>query len=443
MNVSDSEVVARVLTDNGYLLCSQIEEANIILINTCSVRENAEKRVMNRLDHFGRVKKKNPLLKVGVLGCMATRLKEELLNHPAVDWVAGPDSYRFLPAMLGSSATAPIHVDLSLSETYEDIKPYRGPEPGITSFVTIMRGCDNMCAYCIVPYVRGRERSRDPKSIEAEVKDLVESGFKEVTLLGQNVNSYRWDPMATQPSGVSADVAKPLPQAEPATVSFADLLDRVARISPGLRIRFTTSHPKDMQDDVLHVMARHPNICKHIHLPVQSGSNNILRKMNRGYTREQYLDRINNIRTLLPQCGISTDLITGFCSETEEDHKQTLSLMKEIRFDQAFMFHYSQRPNTQAWRHYADNVPGTVKIRRLKEIIALQNKHALESNRAEIGCVHEVLVEGVSKRSAEEYFGRTDTGKVCVFPKKNSVPGEFVNVGVTSCTGATLKGEIT
>jgi tRNA-2-methylthio-N6-dimethylallyladenosine synthase len=421
MNVSDSEVVTRILTDNGYRPCSRMEDARLLFVNTCSIRENAEKRVMNRLDHFGRLKKKDPLLKVGVLGCMATRLKEQLLNHPAVDWVVGPDSYRYLPGMLDSRAAAPVRVQLSLSETYADITPYREKEPGVTSFVTIMRGCDNMCAYCIVPYVRGRERSRDPESIEAEVKSLLQEGFREVTLLGQNVNSYRWE------SGL---------------VTFAGLLDRVARISPLLRIRYTTSHPKDMQDDVLHVMARYPNICKHIHLPVQSGSNAVLDKMNRKYTREEYLERINSIRTILPGCGISTDLIAGFCSETEEDHLQTLRLMEEARFDQAFMFQYSQRPNTLAARHYPDNIPSATKTRRLKEIITLQNRLSLASNRADVGNEFEVLVEGVSKRSAEDYFGRTGTGKVCVFPKKTSVIGDYVTIRITSCTAATLKGEI-
>jgi tRNA-2-methylthio-N6-dimethylallyladenosine synthase len=425
MNVSDSEVVARLLSDNGYRPCEHIEDARIIFVNTCSVRENAEKRVMGRLDLFARMKKKDPALKVGVLGCMATRLKEELLAHPAVDWVVGPDSYRLLPGLLGASQAAPLQVTLSKTETYADIKPYRGLTPGITSFVTIMRGCNNMCAYCIVPYVRGRERSRDPFSIEEEVRDLFARGFREVTLLGQNVNSYRWKP---------EDGAAP--------VTFARLLDRVARISPSLRVRYTTSHPKDMQDDVLHAMAAHPNICKHIHLPVQSGSNNMLRKMNRGYTREEYLERIASIRRILPGCGISTDLIAGFCSETPEDHAQTLSLMEAVRFDQAFMFHYSQRPNTLAARHYKDDIPDDVKIRRLNEIIALQNRLSLESNRANVGKVFEVLVEGLSKRSGEDFFGRTETNKVCVFPCGKSDVGDYVRIKVRACSAATLKGEI-
>jgi tRNA-2-methylthio-N6-dimethylallyladenosine synthase len=356
---------------------------------------------------------------------MATRLKDELLAHPAVDWVVGPDSYRHLPRMLGSSVAAPVEVNLSLTETYADIKPFRGVQHGISAFVTIMRGCNNMCAYCIVPYVRGRERSRDPYSVVEEVRDLFAGGFREVTLLGQNVNSYFWKP---------GDGSEP--------VTFAQLLERVAGISPLLRVRYTTSHPKDMQDDVLHAMSRYSNICNHIHLPVQSGSNAVLKKMNRGYTREEYLDRIAAIRRILPGCTISSDMISGFCSETEEDHAQTLSLMEEVRFDQAYMFYYSQRPNTLAARHYEDDVPENVKIRRLNEIIALQNRLSLESNRADMGKEFEVLVEGVSKRSGESFFGRTGTNKVCVFPKENCRVGDCVRVRVLSCTAATLKAEI-
>ncbi len=425
MNVSDSEVVARLLSDNGYQPCNRPEEAGVILVNTCSVRDSAEKRVIARLDQFARMKRKDPSLKVAVLGCMATRLKEELLAHPAVDWVVGPDSYRLLPGLLDASQAAPLQVKLSKTETYADIKPYRCLTPGITAFVTIMRGCDNMCAYCIVPYVRGRERSRDPLSIEEEIRDLVAAGYREVTLLGQNVNSYLWKP---------EDGSTP--------VNFAMLLDRVAGISPLLRVRYTTSHPKDMQDDVLHTMAAHPNICNHIHLPVQSGSNDILKKMNRGYTREQYLERIASIRRILPGCGISTDIIAGFCSETEEDHLQTLSLMEAVRFDQAFMFRYSQRPNTLAARHYRDDVPEAEKIARLNRIIDLQNRLSLESNRADVRKVFEVLVEGVSKRSDEDFFGRTQTNKVCVFPRGNSTVGDYVRIKVKSCSAATLKGEI-
>jgi tRNA-2-methylthio-N6-dimethylallyladenosine synthase len=425
MNVSDSEVVARLLSDHGYRPCDLPEDARVILVNTCSIRENAEKRVMARLDYFGLMKRQDPQLKVGILGCMATRLKEALLEHPAVDFVAGPDSYRYLPGMLGPSPTAPVQVKLSATETYADIKPYRELSRGVTSFVTIMRGCNNMCAYCIVPYVRGRERSRDPLSVEEEVRDLFAGGFREVTLLGQNVNSYHWKP---------GDSTAP--------VTFAQLLERVAGISSLLRVRYTTSHPKDMQDDVLRAMARYPNICKHIHLPVQSGSNQMLKKMNRGYTREDYLERIASIRRILPGCSISSDIIAGFCDETPEDHAQTLSLMKEARFDQAFMFHYSQRPNTLAARHYQDNVPEDVKIGRLNEIIALQNLLSLESNRADVDKEFEVLVEGVSKRSREDYFGRTGTNKVCVFPHGNSTVGNYVRVKVKSCTAATLKAEI-
>ncbi len=447
MNVSDSEVVARLLSDNGYRKCEHLEDARIIFVNTCSIRENAEKRVMGRLDLFARMKKKDPGLKVGVLGCMATRLREQLLAHPAVDWVVGPDSYRHLPGMLGSSVAAPMEVKLSLTETYADIKPFRGVNHGISAFVTIMRGCNNMCAYCIVPYVRGRERSRDPFSIIEEIRDLLSGGFREVTLLGQNVNSYCWTPDSDRDScGFEPDqddkTDHRTPENGQVPVTFAQLLERVAGISPMLRVRYTTSHPKDMQDDVLHAMAGHPNICKHIHLPVQSGSNNMLKKMNRRYTREEYLERIAAIRRILPGCTISSDMISGFCSETEEDHAQTLSLMEEVRFDQAYMFHYSQRPNTLAARHYKDDVPEDVKIRRLNEIIALQNRLSLASNWADVGKVFEVLVEGASKRSNDWFFGRTGTNKVCVFPKADSKVGESVHVRVTSCTAATLKGEI-
>ena len=465
MNVSDSQVVSSILSDNGYEPCNRWEDARIVLINTCSIRENAEKRVMARLNYFARAKRKDPQLRVGVLGCMATRLRDSLLNHPAVDCVAGPDSYRLLPGMLeatgcpshdgmsgmrsqplprpvlpeapraqsyppapgmsGVPLNARMNVELSASETYADIRPLRNTTCGVTAFVTIMRGCNNMCAYCVVPYVRGRERSRDPHSILEEVKNLVDSGYREVTLLGQNVNSYLWEPK---------DGANP--------VSFARLLEQVALVSPLLRVRFTTSHPKDMQDDVLLAMARFPNICKHIHLPVQSGSNRILQKMNRKYTRESYLERIARIREILPGCAISSDMIAGFCSETEEDHAMTLGLMETVHYDQAFMFQYSQRPGTQAARHYPDDVPEEVKTRRLAEVIALQNRLSLESNQSDVGKVFEVLAEGVSKRSSRAFFGRTTTNKVCVFPRGNSAIGDYVRVLVKSCTAATLKGEI-
>ncbi|MDD4920549.1 MAG: tRNA (N6-isopentenyl adenosine(37)-C2)-methylthiotransferase MiaB [Bacteroidales bacterium] len=440
MNVSDSQVVARILSDNGYEPCNCWEDARIVLINTCSIRENAEKRVMSRLDFFARAKRKDPQLKVGVLGCMATRLMNSLLNHPAVDCVAGPDSYRLLPGMLeapdpksytllpGMSLkppALPVNVELSVSETYAEIRPLRETNPGVTSFVTIMRGCNNMCAYCVVPYVRGRERSRDPYSILEEVRSLVKTGYREVTLLGQNVDSYLWQP-----------------QNGSETVSFARLLEQVALVSPLMRVRFTTSHPKDMQDDVLLTMARYPNICKHIHLPVQSGSDKVLQKMNRKYTRESYLERIARIREILPGCAISSDMIAGFCSETEEDHALTLSLMEAVRYDQAFMFQYSQRPGTLAARHYPDDVPEEVKTRRLAEIIALQNRLSLQSNQADVGKVFEVLAEGISKRSSRAFFGRTTTNKVCVFPRENRAIGDYVRVLVKSCTAATLKGEI-
>lgn len=430
MNVSDSQVVAALLADNGYEPCQSLEEARVVLINTCSIRENAEQRVWGRLDVFRQLKRRNPELRVGVLGCMATRLKDELLKHPAVDWVVGPDSYRMLPRLMNPSALlgnelSPVQTKLSMKETYADVMPVHNLSGGVSAFVTIMRGCNNMCAYCVVPYVRGGERSRDPFSIEREVRNLVEAGFGEVTLLGQNVDSYCWqDPETGE------------------TTDFARLLERVAGISPGLRVRFTTSHPKDMNDNVLYAMARWSNICRHIHLPVQSGSDAMLQKMNRKYTRASYLQRIARIREILPGCAITSDMIAGFCSETEEDHLLTLSLMREVRYDQAFMFQYSERPNTYAARHYSDDVPTDVKTRRLNEIIALQNELSMESNKADIGRVFEVLVEGESRRSADEYFGRTGTAKVCVFPRENCKTGDYVQVQVTSCTPATLLGKI-
>lgn len=430
MNVSDSQVVAALLADSGYEPCQSLEEARVILINTCSIRENAEQRVWGRLDVFRQLKRRNPELRVGVLGCMATRLKDELLKHPAVDWVIGPDSYRMLPRLMNPSVLfgnelSPVQTKLSMKETYADVMPLHDLSGGVSAFVTIMRGCNNMCAYCVVPYVRGGERSRDPFSIEREVRNLVEDGFGEVTLLGQNVDSYCWQNPETGE-----------------TTDFARLLERVAGISPGLRVRFTTSHPKDMNDNVLYAMARWSNICRHIHLPVQSGSDAILQKMNRKYTRASYLQRIARIREVLPGCAITSDMIAGFCSETEDDHLLTLSLMREVRYDQAFMFQYSERPNTYAARHYSDDVPADVKTRRLNEIIALQNELSMESNKADIGRVFEVLVEGESRRSADEYFGRTGTAKVCVFPRENCKTGDYVQVQVTSCTPATLLGKI-
>jgi tRNA-2-methylthio-N6-dimethylallyladenosine synthase len=427
MNVADSEVVASVMGDRGFILTSQYTEADAILVNTCSVRDNAEKKIWNRLSHFKSLKKKNPKLVVGLIGCMAERIGDELITRKSVDLVAGPDAYRDLPflydkASLGESA---VNIELTIDETYDSIIPKRIGEERITGFVSITRGCNNFCTYCIVPYTRGRERSRDPKDILSEVMAIIDSGTKEVTLLGQNVNSYAWHPEPTR---------KP--------VKFPDLLEMVARVSPDLRVRFTTSHPKDLSDKLLKVIAANPNICRHIHLPVQSGSSAILKKMNRKYDREWYLNRISAIREVLPGCGITTDIFCGFCTETEEDHRQSLQLMEEVRFDTSFMFKFSMRPGTYAADHFEDDVPGEVKSRRLEEIISLQNRLSLESNRRDIGRIVEVLAEGVSKKKKQEYFGRSSENKVVVFPNTGIEIGDFVRVKVLDCTQTTLIGEV-
>lgn len=428
MNVNDSEVVASILRDAGYSLCEGIDAADLILVNTCSVRDNAEQRVWGRLNAFRALRRKHPALRVGVLGCMAERLKNKLLEHEGVDLVCGPDAYRNLPAMLNALSENPKQIDVELShkETYSDISPLRMDRNGVSAFISIMRGCNNMCSYCIVPYVRGAERSRDPFSIEREALDLVRRGYKEINLLGQNVDSYSWT----------------CPDKPSETVNFAQLLERVASTDPSLRVRFATSHPKDISDEVLRTMAKYPNICRHIHLPVQSGSNAMLLKMHRKYTRESYLERVAKIREIIPDCAISSDFITGFCSETEEDHRATLSLMREVAYDSAFMFRYSERPNTRAARQFPDDVPLQVKIRRLNEIIALQRDLSLRSNRACIGKVFAVLVEGPSKRSDRDFCGRTTTNKMCVFPRGKVRIGELVPIRVLSCTGASLLGEI-
>ncbi len=427
MNVYDSDIVLSILSKEGYKLCNSIEEADLILVNTCSIRENAEQRVWGRLDVFLLEKKKRPVV-VGVLGCMAERLKQELLTHPAVDIVAGPDAYKTLPTLLAnlSETEKQINTVLSIKETYADIMPVRADQNGITSFVSIMRGCNNMCTYCIVPYVRGAERSRDPHSIVNEVKELHAQGYKEVCLLGQNVDSYLW----TNPENPTD------------SVNFAQLLELTAQVSPELRIRFSTSHPKDMSNAVLYSMAMYPNICTHIHLPVQSGSDRILEKMNRKYDVAKYMDRIEKIREIIPDAAITTDVIAGFCSETEEDHKATIELMKKVRFDSAFMFQYSQRPNTKAARHFPDDVPTPEKTRRLNEIIELQSAISLERNKECIGKTYNVLIEGTSKRNENDLFGRTLGNKVCVFPAEGHKAGNFVNVKVESCTSATLLGKI-
>lgn len=428
MNVNDSEVVLSVLQKEGYALCNSIEKADVILVNTCSIRDNAEQRIWGRLDVFLQEKKKRKGIVVGILGCMAERLKDELLQHPAVDIVAGPDSYRDIARLIKalSSGEKQINTLLSHEETYADISPVRLDQNGVSAFISIMRGCNNMCSYCVVPYTRGGERSRDPHSIVREAQELFANGYKEVTLLGQNVDSYHWSN----------------PDNPTETVNFAQLLELVAIIDPALRVRFSTSHPKDMGNGVLYTMAVYPNICNHIHLPVQSGSDAMLLKMNRKYTRQKYMERVAKIREILPDCAISTDIIAGFCSETEQDHKDTLSLMKEVGYDSAFMFQYSLRPNTKAARHFVDDVPLAEKTRRLNEIIELQNRLSLESNQKTLGKTYQVLIEGVSKRSAEQLIGRTQQNKTCVFDAKGYKIGDYVNVKILSCTSATLIAEI-
>ena len=430
MNVADSEIVASILTEAGFEHVTDIKKADLILVNTCSIRENAEQRVWGRLDLFRSEKKKRPQVIVGVLGCMAERLKEKLLeSNKMVDMVIGPDAYRDLPMLLESVATgqSAVNVLLSHEETYADISPVRLESNGVTAFISIMRGCNNMCAYCVVPYVRGAERSRDPETIVLEARGVFEKGYREVTLLGQNVNSYSW-------TGNAATNHNPL--------DFATLLDKVAFIDPTLRVRYSTSHPKDLSDEVLEVMAQHNNICKHIHLPVQSGSSAVLSRMNRKYTREWYLGRIAAINRIIPECSLSTDIIAGFCGETEEEHQETLSLMKEVKFDFAYMFKYSERPDTKAARHLKDDVPDDIKTRRLNEIIALQNALSAKSKKADIGKIFEVLVEGKAKKPSGAMMGRTTSNKVVVFTAIDIRPGEYVNVKIASATSATLLGEV-
>ncbi|MDR2936441.1 MAG: tRNA (N6-isopentenyl adenosine(37)-C2)-methylthiotransferase MiaB [Rikenellaceae bacterium] len=426
MNVNDSEVVISILRGEGYEHTPELAQADIVLVNTCSIRDNAEQRIWNRLNEFKSHKRRKPALLVGIIGCMAERLKEQLLEKERlVDLVVGPDAYRDLPALIRTAAGGQkaVNVLLSQEETYAEISPVRLDPNGVTAFVSIMRGCNNMCAYCVVPYTRGAERSRDPKTIVREVEDLLADGYKEVTLLGQNVNSYRWE-----------DVGE--------TVDFPRLLETVARVGPQLRVRFATSHPKDLSDDVLFVISRHPNLCRHIHLPAQSGSTDILKRMNRKYTRAWYLERIAAIRRILPDCALSTDLIAGFCGETPEDHAQTLSLMREVGYESAYMFNYSERPGTKAARHFPDDVPADEKNRRLTEIIALQNDLSLESNCRDIGKTVEVLVEGVSKRNKNDLFGRNSQNKVVIFPSTGQSPGDYVQIKITSCSSATLLGVV-
>ncbi len=424
MNVNDSEVVASIMQSNGYAITENLNEADVILINTCSIRDNAEQRVWGRLDNLRIEKKKRPTLLVGVIGCMAERLKEELIERDKfVDLVVGPDAYRELPQLVRAAEGGQkgINVLLSREETYAEISPVRLDKNGVSAFVSIMRGCNNMCSYCVVPYTRGAERSRDPKTIVREVEELFANGYKEVTLLGQNVNSYGW-------------------KENEESVNFAELLEMVAQVSPSLRVRYSTSHPKDLTDEVLYTMAMYENICNSIHLPVQSGSTRMLELMNRRYTREFYMSRIEAIRDILPDCSISTDIITGFCSETEQDHQQTLSLMEWVNYDTAFMFKYSERPNTKAARHLKDDVPEEIKTKRLDEIIALKSRLSESNRKSEVGKSFEVLVEGYSKRSSEFLYGRNSQNQVIVFPKENFKIGDYVFVEITGCTPATLIG---
>lgn len=427
MNVADSEVVASVMKLAGYEMAETEEDADAVFLNTCSIRDNAEQKIFSRLDYFAslRKKRKDKHIILGVLGCMAERVKDDLIERHGVDIVAGPDSYLSLPELVAAAEMGEkaINVELSTTETYRDVIPQRIGHSRISGFISIMRGCNNFCSYCIVPYTRGRERSREPRSILNELADMRERGFKEVTLLGQNVNSYRYV------------------QEDGSVLGFAGLLKLVAEAAPEMRVRFTTSHPKDMNDDIINVIASVPNVCKHIHLPVQSGSNSVLKAMNRKYTREWYLDRIAAIRNAMPDCGITTDMFTGFHGETEEDFEQTLSLMREVGFDSAFMFKYSERPGTYASKHLPDDVPEKVKIDRLNRMIALQNELSAESNRRDVGKTFEVLVEGVSKRSREQLFGRTSQNKVVVFPRGNHRIGDFANVRVIDSSSATLIGE--
>jgi len=439
MNFSDSEIVASILSKAGYNTTNVVDEADLVLINTCSVREKAEQTIRKRLEQFNVYKRKKPLMKVGVLGCMAERVKHAFLEEEKiVDMVVGPDAYKDLPNLLEEveEGREAVNVILSKDETYADISPIRLNSNGVTAFVSITRGCDNMCTFCIVPFTRGRERSRDPYSILSEIGDLQARGFKEVTLLGQNVDSYLW-----YGGGLKKDFNKASEMQQATAINFAKLLDMVATAYPKMRIRFSTSNPQDMTLDVIDTMALHHNICKYIHLPVQSGSNRILKAMNRLHTREEYFTLIDNIRERIPECAISQDMITGFPTETEDDHRDTLSLMEYVKYDFGFMFAYSERPGTLAARKIADDVPEEVKKRRLAEIIDLQQAHSLYRTQAQVGKIVEVLIEGTSKKSEEEWMGRNTQNTVVVFPKEDYKVGDFVMVRVTNCTSTTLIGQ--
>ncbi len=450
MNFADSEIIASIMKNEGYTTTPDVESADLIFLNTCAIRDNAELKIWARLKSFKQAKRKNPDLLIGVLGCMAERLKTDLLEkEKLVDLVIGPDSYRDLPNLVKKAEAGhkAVNVLLSREETYAEISPVRLGSNGISAFISIMRGCDNMCSFCVVPFTRGRERSRDPQSILHEAKALIDEGYKEITLLGQNVDSYLW-----AGGGLKKDIGEKtvlsalentLPSEEQKKfVTFADLLEMIALLDKSLRIRFSTSNPRDMTDAVLYVMAKHDNICKSIHLPVQSGNSRILEKMNRGYSREKYMERINAIRSILPEAGISTDIITGFCSETDDEHAETLSMMEWAGYDYAYMFKYSERPGTLAAKKFEDDIEETVKAKRLSEIIAMQSKVSHVSNKMDVGKTFQVLVDGISKRSEKHLSGRTSQNKVVIFPRENYTPGDYVTVKITDCTPATLLGEV-
>jgi len=439
MNFSDSEIVASILQKEGFDTTSDISQADVVFLNTCSIREKAEQTVRNRLQHIQGFKKKKPEMMVGILGCMAERLKTKLLEEEKiVDLVAGPDAYRDLPKLVAQvdEGDKAVNTFLSREETYGDITPVRLDSNGISAFISIMRGCDNMCSFCVVPFTRGRERSRDPHSIIAEAKDLFSRGYREVTLLGQNVDSYKWSEEENNKARLEKTSTNGI-------VNFANLLELVALVHPDLRIRFSTSHPKDITDEVLHVMAKYENICKYIHLPVQSGNSRILELMNRGYTREWYLNKVSRIKDILGEgCGISSDMISGFCSETEAEHEETLSLMDIVKYDYAYMFSYSERPGTPAAKKYPDDIPNDIKTRRLEEIISKQRAHSYIRYQQDVGLVQRVLIEGQSRRSENHWQGRTSANRVVVFAKETKQKGEYVNVLIESCTSGTLLGKI-
>ena len=446
MNFADSEIVAAVMRNAGFATTSTAEDADLIFLNTCAIRDNAEQKVRHRLKHLIGLKRQKPELLVGILGCMAERLKTKLLEEEkVVDIVAGPDAYRDIPKLVeeAESGQKAVNVFLSREETYADISPIRLNSNGVTALVSIMRGCDNMCSFCVVPFTRGRERSRDPYSIVREAQDLFDRGYREVTLLGQNVDSYKWQGAEGAVQWVES-TPNPLPQLpDPSLTTFANLLEMVAQIHPELRVRFSTSHPKDITDEVLYTIGRYDNICNYIHLPAQSGNSRVLKIMNRTYDRPWYMERINSIRRILGEdCGISTDMISGFCSETEEEHQETLSLMDYVTYDYAYMFAYSERPGTLAAKKYADDIPEDVKKRRLSEVIDRQREHSAARNQRHIGQIHHVLIEGPSKRSDDFLSGRNDQNKVVVFPKGGFRKGQYVDVLITECSSATLRGEV-